>query len=168
MISADLLLSKVTDHWRKIGSRRPHPEAAPSTRFALQEAAEVDDAYMRQDPRWKRNNAKEIDPAMELGDLGYMILTALGQVDLAHAGQAERRDALLAHVFDRLAWALIALERGHVSAARPELIGAVEAWIALCGHVGYNPAELLDRTCAKIDAKFMPAEEIQHRQPEGA
>lgn len=167
MISVDLLLAKVDNHWQKIGDRRPHPEAAPSTRFALQEAGEVDDAYMRQDPRWKRNNAKEIDPAIELGDLGYMILTALGQMDTAHAGQATRRDALLAHVFDRLAWALIALERGHVAGARPELIGAVQAWISLCENEGYAPADLLDRTCAKIDAKYAP-EEIAHRQPAGA
>ena len=164
MISVDLLLSLVDNHWNKIGDRRPHPEAAPSTRFALQEAGEVDDAYMRQDPRWKRNNAKEIDPAAELGDLGYMILTALGQVNLSAIGEASRRDALLAHVFDRLAWALIALERGHASGARPELIGAVQAWIILCEFEGHSPAALLDRTCAKIDAKFMP-EAADHRQP---
>lgn len=167
MISVDLLLAKVDNHWQRIAGRRPHPEAAPSTRFALQEAGEVDDAYMRQDPRWKRNNQKEIDPAVELGDLGYMILTALGQIDTAHAGQAARRDALLAHVFDRLAWALVALERGHVSGARSELIGAAEAWISLCEHEGHKPADLLDRTCVKIDAKFAP-EAIDHRQPESA
>lgn len=160
-VSVRILTRRVTTHRSSMAGHYPTPPAKDSIEFAQQEAAELDDAWKRQEPAWKRNNAKQIDPQAEAADLGYMIFTAISEMDAGRIGTATRRDALLAHVHDRLAWAMINLETGHTNDARRELHGAAEAWITLCERSEWTPADLIAAACAKVEAKHKPPSALE-------
>lgn len=49
------------------------PSAYESLEFAFTEMAEVTDAYMRRNPKFFRNNAKDIDPNIEICDVMMML-----------------------------------------------------------------------------------------------
>jgi hypothetical protein len=73
------------DVLERVGSSRlmlegkfPYPSAVDCMRYAIQEMAEYDDARMREDqPDHKRNNERQADARKELGQAGYMILSAM-------------------------------------------------------------------------------------------
>jgi hypothetical protein len=73
------------DVLERVGSSRlmlegkfPYPSAVDCMRYAIQEMAEYDDAMMRAyQPDHKRNNERQPDPRKELGQAGYMILSAM-------------------------------------------------------------------------------------------
>lgn len=60
------------------GGLWPTPDRVDALRFAFCESAEAMDAWLRQQPRFNRNRAKELDVLDELADTAIMLLTALG------------------------------------------------------------------------------------------
>ena len=69
MASPDKLIRTVAEHRQQIGAARPYPPTGDCVLFAITEAAELIDALLRQEPRYLRNNARQISPADEAGDL---------------------------------------------------------------------------------------------------
>lgn len=61
------------------GGAWPTPDRMDSLRFALCESAEAMDAWLRGQPRFNRNRAKELSVLDELADTAIMLLTALGE-----------------------------------------------------------------------------------------
>lgn len=158
MASIDYLIRTVAEHRQQIGDGRPYPPAGDCTLFAVTEAAELIDALLRQEPRYLRNNAKQLTPAHEAGDLGYMIASAIDQIDRGQHFDMTRAAVFTgSQIMDRLAYALMAIDRGQHLHARRELIGALEAWQELCRREGYgSPADILTETCDRITAKYAP------------
>jgi len=60
------------------GGLWPTPDRVDALRFALCESAEAMDAWLRGQPRFNRNRAKDLDVLDELADTAIMLLTALG------------------------------------------------------------------------------------------
>lgn len=84
----------------------PTPPRFDSLVFVLQELAEwVDAKITRQNPAYKRNNAKPVDPEMEMGDLISMTATAL----LRPSGPAQ--DDFESDIRDHLSYVLMLLSR---------------------------------------------------------
>src|SRR5574343_139598 len=72
------VLERVGSSRMMLDGKFPYPSAVDCMRYAIQELAEMDDAMMRQEqPNHKRNNGREHDPRKELGQAGYMILSAI-------------------------------------------------------------------------------------------
>lgn len=91
-------------------------------------------------------------PAEKAGDLGYLLLATLRQMDAGEVGEVQRSDALLAQMHDQLAWAMLQLERGNRGPAREELLGALRTWGRLCELHGWQPQELLAAAGGRVDA----------------
>lgn len=108
-----------------------------------------------------------IGPAEKLGDLGYLLLAALGQMDAGNTGEVQRRDALLAQLCDQLSWAMLQLERGNRGPAREELLGALRAWVGLCDLNGWPALELLRAAGRRVEAEGgLPAAATVAPQPD--
>lgn len=156
-MSTDTIVRYVAHHRTRTAEARPYPPAGDCVLFALTEGAELIDAMLRQEPRYLRNNAKQVDPAAEAGDLGYMIASAIDQIDNARHVDVTRTSVLTVQILDRLAYALIALSRQQNGHARQELIGAMETWRRLCARENWNPEQLIADVAARVDARYMPA-----------
>ena len=63
---------------RELGAVWPTPGRVDALRFAVTEAAEALDAWLRTNPAYARNRAREMDVLDELADCAMMLLTALG------------------------------------------------------------------------------------------
>lgn len=160
MASNDLLIRIVAEHRRHVGDARPYPPAGDCVLFAITEAGELIDAILRQTPRYLRNNAKPSNPAAEAGDLGYMIASAIDQIDRRQDERIERPAVLTAQILDRLSYALIALDREQYTHARSELIGALETWKELCRREGYGtPEALIAELAARVNARYVTVQE---------
>ena len=158
MASPDKLIRLVAEHREQIGDARPYPPAGDCVLFAVTEAAELVDAVLRQEPRYLRNNAKQVDPAAEAGDLGYMIASAIDQIDRRVDMPTSRAAVLTGQILDRLVYAVISIDRGDHSHGRRELLGALETWQELCRREGYgDPEAVIAETCQRITAKWQPA-----------
>lgn len=158
MASPDKLIRTVAEHRQQIGDARPYPPAGDCVLFAVAEAAELIDALLRQEPRYLRNNAKQISPADEAGDLGYMIASAIDQIDRRVDMPLSSAAVLTGHILDRLVYGLISIYRGDPRHGRRELLGALETWQELCRREGYgDPEAVIAETCQRITAKWAPA-----------
>ena len=74
----------VWDTRRELGEAWPTPEPIDALRFALTEAGEAMDAWLRTNPLYRRNNEKTLSVHAELADCAMMLLTALGpEIDVA-------------------------------------------------------------------------------------
>lgn len=62
----------------RLADRWPTPPPVDALRFAFTEAAEAMDAWLRLQPAYNRNNAKELSVEDELADCMMMLITALG------------------------------------------------------------------------------------------
>lgn len=67
----------------------PTPDRMDSLRFALCESAEAMDAWLRGQPHFSRNRAKDLSVLDELADTAIMLLTALGEVRPADAVESD-------------------------------------------------------------------------------
>ena len=65
---------KLSDVW-------PTPPRDDAIRFAACEAAEALDAWLRRNPKYARNNDKDLSVRDELADCAIMLITALGEDD---------------------------------------------------------------------------------------
>lgn len=63
---------------QRLADRWPTPPPVDALRFAFTEAAEAMDAWLRLQPAYNRNNAKELSVEDELSDCLMMLVTALG------------------------------------------------------------------------------------------
>lgn len=158
MASVDHLIRVVAEHRREMDGARPYPPTGDCILFAVTEAAEVIDAVLRLEPRYLRNNARQVSAAAEAGDLGYMIASAIDQIDRRQHLPVARAAVHTGQILDRLIYALIAIDRGQTGAARTELIAAMAAWQDLCRREGYgSPADIMQETCDRMTAKWRPA-----------
>ena len=153
-MTIDRIVRAVAAHRAHVGDARPYPPAGDCILFSITEAGELIDALLRQTPRYLRNNAKQMDPAAEAGDLGYMIASAIDQIDNQQQMDVARPAVLTAQILDRLSYALIAIDRGQHSHARKELIGALETWQELCRRENWNPDNLIADVAARVNARW--------------
>ncbi len=64
-------IQEIKDYFAFRGQTWPDGDSA--IKFAITEIGEVVDAQMRLDPKWKRNNQKEVNLGHELGDVYQML-----------------------------------------------------------------------------------------------
>ena len=148
----------------------PLPDVDSCIDYAITEAGEYLDAVLREKRDTdKRNRDKDHDARKEWGQCGYMIASALIQIDveewngdsivliaanfLAHdciAGLCEFRTHtsfwILGETEPRTAYMKEAFD----------LHDALVAWVALCRRYGWEPAALLRETCAAFERKHLP------------
>ncbi len=62
----------------RLADKWPTPATADALRFAFCEASEALDAWLRLQPQYVRNNARDLSVTDELADCAMMLLTALG------------------------------------------------------------------------------------------
>jgi len=156
-------LAELVDIVRKSRERTagvfPLPTVDDCIDFAITEAAEYIDALKREDATYKRNNDKTHNKRNEWGQCGYMICSAIIQIDTSH--------------LDALDWELyITAEQGNVYVVITRLcdirtglawmnhenphVDALDDWQAFAVKCGWNPAELLRETCAAFERKHLP------------
>lgn len=156
------------DCLERVGSSRlmlegkfPYPSAVDCMRYAIQEMAEFDDARMREDqPDHKRNNERQPDARKELGQAGYMVLSALlldkgndypGFMYVAPGKPVELWAAAVMNVASAIGF--------YEADAKED--GAVDAWYAwvvmkdLMMARGWDPMQLITETCEAFEAKHL-------------
>lgn len=143
----------------------PLPTYAKCIRYAVQEAAEADDALMRQEePHHIRNSQRQPDVKQECGQCGYMILSAAiqaackTQYKTLSLKDSERRNAaaMFGLIVAHLGGALFDYANDYDTLSESNLLGAYEAWIRFCRIMGWNDEELINETCAAFEAKHAP------------
>ena len=149
----------------RVGSSRimlegkfPYPSAVDCMRYAIQELAECDDAMMRQDqPDHKRNNERTGDARKELGQAGYMILSAMLKVEGCRADfESEYKDK--AHLYGAVVRELgDALSEGTTTRiyVTTNLDWALAYWKELVALHGWDVGELITETCEAFEAKHL-------------
>jgi len=147
------------DHRARSAGYFPMPDGADCALFAMTEIGEYIDAMIRiRGAAYKRNNARNVDIQAELGQVGYMILSAMIAIDAGNPGRADERSRAAAMLGARVAMAIAALAAGAtVEHARRELEIAAGAWRHLCALEAADPATLIDMIARQIDAKHAPA-----------
>ena len=136
----------------------PLPTVDDCIDFAITEAAEYIDALKRENAAYKRNNDKEHSTRKEWSQTGYMICSAIIQIDTHHLDAADWEpyiDAAQGNVYvvisrlcdirNGLAW--MNHENPHVD--------VLDEWHAFAVKCGWNPADLLRETCAEFEAKHL-------------
>ena len=138
----------------------PMPNVEKSFRFAFTECGEFEDALLREDQTFARNNNRDRDARAEYGQVGYMIATAVFQlVDdpscsydgmnyTYRMGKTVTRDE--SDMYD-VAKYLVSAIRRHQFAHE-----TLTLWARSCYNYGYDPMELLKETCAAVEAKRIP------------
>ena len=161
-------LERVASSRLMLDGHFPYPNAVDCMRYSLQEMCEYDDAMMRQEqPDHKRNNGREHDPRKELGQAGYMILSAylhfgeplkLQNVDTDYSPMA-----LWAHCLQFVSGA-VQWETQHKS--NWAAIDLSYAWTycqALMRAHHWDVAQLIEETCEDFERKHLTP-----YNPEGA
>ena len=137
----------------------PLPTVDDCIDFAITEAAEYIDALKRENAAYKRNNDKEHSTRKEWAQCGYMICSAIIQIDTSH--------------FDDMDWEpYITAKQGNVYVVISRLcdirtglawmnyenphVGVLDDWQAFAVKCGYDPADLLRETCAAFERKHLP------------
>ena len=152
------------DVLERVGSSRmmlegkfPYPSAVDCMRYAIQEMAEYDDAMMRQDqPDHKRNNERQPDPRRELGQAGYMILSAMLQVTGSMAdlvSELEDKTKAYGAVVSELGDALTESESN--TYVVNSLDWALAYWKELVTLHGWDVDDLIAETCEAFEAKHL-------------
>lgn len=152
----ETIIAKVIDNRDNHTPLHPMTTALHSSIFNIEELAEEDDAVMRNLPQYKRNNAKEIDAEMELGDAFYMAATTImalerGLIEDDIDRHAERLKAMSA-IKANEARALIA--DGYYDEAEDTITQSMRYLIAYCEHKGIDPLAALEKSSEKFRRKF--------------
>jgi len=152
------------DVLERVGSSRlmlegkfPYPSAVDCMRYAIQEMAEYDDARMREDqPDHKRNNERTPDPRKELGQAGYMILSAMLKVEGCTAdleselgSKGQNYGAIVRELGDALT------ESESNIYVVNSLDWALAYWKELCTLHGWDIDALITETCEAFEAKHL-------------
>ena len=127
----------------------PLPTVDDCIDFAITEAAEFIDALKRENAAYKRNNDKAHNKRSELGQAAYMVCSALIQLpddalQMSYAGDES--------IHDMIIW-LCLYRAAEDETALPD---ALQVYVNLCRHEGWNPAALLRETCAAFERKHLP------------
>ena len=138
----------------------PLPDVDSCIDYAITEAGEYLDAVLREKRDTdKRNRDKAHDARKELGQCGYMIASAIIQID---GVQYDRKVFDHENVYDLFYF----LSMYHLdglwypdydlaSEYAATYILALNAYCRLCEANGWNPADLLRETCAAFEAKHL-------------
>lgn len=151
----------------------PLPAPLDCVRYAITELAEMDDALLRMERAGdKRNNTRNTDPRAEMGQCGYMLLSAL--VQLPGAGPKAIEDRVLAISSARTTYFTLL---GDLAAVGQEMERGVEdgsggtlrraatllgiAWRNFsrlaCLH-GWSVDDLIEDACAAFEARHATKE----------
>ena len=145
----------VRDSRQRTAGVFPLPDVAACVDYAITEAAETIDARLRaQRAGDKRNNGKELDERREWGQAGYMIASAIIQIDTSHLDRYDWNcyvNALDGSVYSVIR-ALCSIQDGTAITENPH-VDAMDEWCAYAERNGWQPAELLLETCAAFEAK---------------
>lgn len=148
----------------------PLPSVLDCIRYAITELAEYDDALLRQErTNDKRNNDKAHDARSELGQCGYMLLSALLQLPGPfYCGTKYNRDGVLHGTYY---FALLhGLTRAATHAMYPASMGDAvsylhQSWgelVRLADVHGWPVDALIDDACAAFERKHAtPAREAR-------
>lgn len=143
----------------------PLPSVLDCIRYAITELAEYDDALLRQERTGdKRNNDKTHDPRSELGQCGYMLLSAAIQLGSkpAFAARYEREgiERLTYHIalLSDMSSLMLNVWCNYDLLALYDFEMSYASWWRLCEVQGWDVDALIDETCARFEAKHAPAE----------
>jgi hypothetical protein len=154
MTSPDKITSAVAAHRLHTMTARPFPDAGDCALFALTEAGELIDAWLRENPLYLRNNYRQPSAQEEAADLGYMIASCIVALRAHRTDGADGRATQAAAIIDRVCWAVTSLYRGYPESAGSNMQEALEEWLQLCDQCGWEPHDLIADVCARIDAKW--------------
>ena len=139
----------------------PLPDVDSCIDYAITEAGEFLDAVLREKRDTdKRNRDKDHDARKELSQCGYMICSAIIQID---GVQYDRKTFDHENVYD-LFYFLSMYRLGGLwfpdydptNEYAATYILALNAYCRVCESNGWNPADLLRETCAAFEAKHLP------------
>lgn len=152
------IIATVIDNRENHTPLHPMTTALDSSIFTIEELAEEDDAVMREKPQYKRNNAKDIDAEMELGDAFYMAATTvmalergLIEDDIDARGEWLKSMATIKACEAR---GLIAYYGDDDIAAQERMVESMRYLIAYCQHKGIDPIAALLKSAAKFRRKY--------------
>lgn len=139
----------------------PMPNVEKSFRFAFTECGEFEDALLREDPTFARNNNRDRDARIEFGQVGYMIATAVLQLadDPARSyDDMNYASRIHATVKKDNCYDMYSVAEQVIGAIRRRGFSheTLYVWGCSCYNYGYDPMELLKETCAAVEAKRIP------------
>lgn len=156
------VLERVGSSRMMLDGKFPYPSAVDCMRYAIQEMAEMDDAMMRQEqPEHKRNNGREHDPRKELGQAGFMLLSAALYLENTYPTDDKEVDAhvstveLWANCIDSACMAVKDFSLNLVSYASVDISYALAYWKHIASSHGWDVAELIEDTCADFERKHL-------------
>ena len=137
----------------------PLPTVDDCIDFAITEAAEYIDALKRENAAYKRNNDKAHNARNEWGQTGYMICSAIIQIDTHHLDAADWEPYIESDEGD--VYIVIArlceIQTGYaLLVSNTPTVDVLDQWHAFAVKCGWNPADLLRETCAAFEAKHLP------------
>jgi hypothetical protein len=129
----------------------PLPDVDGCVDYAITEAGETLDAMLREKRTGdKRNNSKQSDVRKEWGQCGYMIASAMIQLQAVPL-QASAEDDTSLYVATGI---LCDFRRGYCGTSW--LANALVNWHAVCENNGWDAAELMAETCNAFERKHLP------------
>lgn len=129
----------------------PLPPPVDCIRYAITELAEYDDALLRQERAGdKRNNAKDHDPRIELGQALYMLLSACVQRRHQPRGGFYVHGPTCRSAYAKTLGVLASmLDNFHAE----DLSAAYTHIVVLAARHSWDVDALIDDTCAAFEAK---------------
>ena len=150
-----LLVDDVQESRARTAGVFPLPDAVDCIDYAITEAAEYLDAMLRQRRAGdKRNNDKAHDARKELGQCGYMICSAVMQINTSHLDALDWQ-ASQVYMASSIYSVLGILCEVQSPPSDYQEVDALDAWHAFALHCGWNPAELIRETCADFERKHL-------------
>ena len=129
----------------------PLPDVDGCVDYAITEAGETLDAMLREKRTGdKRNNVKASDVRREWGQCGYMIASAMIQID----GCEMESDNSMSYIYSVLE--LLCAFRMSPSEIAWHLADALEIWQSFCHVNAWDAAELMAETCNAFERKHLP------------
>ena len=144
----------------------PLPSIVDCLWYAFTEAGEVVDARLRMaQPAHLRNNARNVDPRHETGQVLYMLASAYVQVRRddsfqpwgAGVGETELDFAIAEachYTVAAIADTMLGDENG------VSIMLAMRAWCNVCVVADWNADQLIDETCAEFEKKHCVVREV--------
>ena len=129
----------------------PLPDVDGCVDYAITEAGETLDAMLREKRTGdKRNNSKQSDVRKEWGQCGYMIASAMIQID----GCEMESDNSMSYIYS--VFELLCAFRMSPSEIAWHLADALEIWQSFCHVNAWDAAELMAETCNAFERKHLP------------
>mgnify|MGYP000875163564 FL=1 len=138
----------------------PLPDVDSCIDYAITEAGEYLDAVLRERRNGdKRNNDKQHNPRKEWGQCGYMIASAIIQVPNIDSYDNDDFEAYESPDNTTLyqVIAFLCNVRDDVTGRDTPELDALDFWHAFAVKCGWNPADLLNETCADFERKHLRA-----------